>query len=86
MAEIAKNAAARQYEMRVGEQIALVQFRSEKHRTVCLLHTEVPAALEGQGNGSRLTPGVLDSIRAEGYRVMSQYSFIVGYMERHTEY
>jgi predicted GNAT family acetyltransferase len=86
VAEIVKNAAARQYEMRVGEHVALVQFRSETDGTVRLLHTEVPAALEGQGIGSRLARGVLDSIRAEGQQVAPQCTFIAGYIERHPEY
>ncbi len=86
MVEIVKNAAARQYEMRVGEHTALVQFRSEKDGQICLLHTEVPAGLGGQGIGSRLAQGVLDSIRAEGQQVVPQCSFIAGYIERHPEY
>ncbi len=86
MAEIVKNAAARQYEMRVGEHVALVQFRSETDGTVRLLHTEVPPDLEGQGIGSRLARGVLDSIRAEGQQVVPQCTFIAGYIERHPEY
>ena len=84
--EIVKNAAARQYEMQVGEHVALVQFRRETDGTVRLLHTEVPAALEGQGIGSRLARGVLDSIRAEGQQVVPQCTFIAGYIERHPEY
>ncbi len=56
MAEINKNAEANRYEMRVGEHVALVQFRSETDGTVRLLHTEVPGALahlihEGGGAG-----------------------------------
>ncbi len=86
MAEIVKNAEAGRYEMRVGEHTAFVQFRSEENGTVRLLHTEVPAALEGQGIGSRLAQGVLDSIRAEGQQVVPQCSFIAGYIERHPEY
>ncbi len=86
MAEIVNNAEAGHYEMRVGEHVALVQFCSKADGTICLLHTEVPTALEGQGLGSRLAPGVLDSIRAEGQQVVPQCSFIAGYIERHPEY
>ncbi len=86
MAEIVKNAEAGRYEMRVGEHTALVQFRSEENGTVRLLHTEVPTALEGQGIGSRLARGVLDSIRAEGHQVVPSCSFIAGYIDGHPEY
>ena len=72
MAEINKNAEANRYEMRVGEHVALERFRSETDGMVCLLHTEVPAAPEGQGIGSRLAQAVLDSIRAEGQQVVPQ--------------
>ncbi len=82
MAEINKNVKPGRYEMQLGEHVTLVQFRSETDGTVCLLHTEVPGALEGQGDGSKLARGVLDSIRAEG----QQCTFIAGYIERHPEY
>jgi predicted GNAT family acetyltransferase len=86
MTEVMKNAAAHQYEMRVGDHIALVQFRGEADGTVRLLHTEDPVALEGQGIGSRLARGVLDSIRTEGHKVVPQCSFITDYIYRHPEY
>ena len=86
MAEINKNAEANRCEMQVGEHVASVQFRSETDGTVRLPHTEVPAALEGQGIGSRLARGVLDSIRADGQQVVPRCTFIAGYIDRHPEY
>ena len=60
MARVEKNAAAGQYEMQVDGETALVQYRDEGPGTVCLIHTEVPQALEGRGIGSSLAKGVLE--------------------------
>jgi predicted GNAT family acetyltransferase len=66
MARVGKNAAVGQYEMQVDGETALVQYRDEGPGTVCLIHTEVPQALEGRGIGSSLAGGVLEAVRAEG--------------------
>ena len=42
MARIEKNAAASRYEMQMDGETALVQYRDEGDRTVCLIRTEVP--------------------------------------------
>jgi predicted GNAT family acetyltransferase len=81
MAEIIKNVDQARYEMRVGDHIALVQYRNETDGTVCLLHTEVPPALEGQGIGSKLAKGVLDYIRSDGQRVVPHCTFIAAYLD-----
>ena len=49
MARVEKNAAAGQFEMQVDGETALVQYRDEGDGRVCLIHTEVPQALEGGG-------------------------------------
>ena len=86
MARVEKNAAAAQYEMQVDGETALVQYRDKGDGRVCLIHTEVPQALEGRGIGSSLAKGVLEAVRAEGWTVVPQCTFIANYIDRHPEY
>jgi uncharacterized protein len=51
-----------------------------------ILHTEVPKALEGQGIGSSLIRGVLDTARADRLKVKALCPFAKAYMDRHPDY
>ena len=55
------------FELDVNGETANVECRLEGNRFV-LEHTNVPAALSGQGVGSRLAKGTLDAVRASGRR------------------
>lgn len=48
-------------------------------------HTEVPAALEGRGVGSRLVEAALDHVRALGAGVIPSCPFVAAYIRRHPE-
>jgi predicted GNAT family acetyltransferase len=50
-----------------------------------IVHTEVDAALEGQGLGGRLVQAALDHARAEGLKVDPVCSYADAYMQRHPE-
>ena len=79
------NAAARRFELAAGEAVAFVDYQ-RKDGWVELIHTEVPAALEGKGIGSALARGTLDLLRSEGAAVQPTCSFIARHIERHPEY
>lgn len=83
---IVKNTAQSRYEMSIEGQLALVTYRHGPDRIIYLIHTEVPQALAGQGVGSRLAKGVLDTVRSEGLSVVAECPFLVSYMARHPEY
>lgn len=51
-----------------------------------LIHTIVPAALEGQGIGSSLARYALDYARAENRKVVPSCSFIRRFIGKHPEY
>jgi len=55
-------------------------------RTIMIMHTEVPRALEGQGVGSRLVAGTLDLIRSEGRKVVPMCSFVRYFINTHPDY
>jgi predicted GNAT family acetyltransferase len=50
-----------------------------------IVHTEVPAALQGQGLAAQLVHGVLDQARALGWQVRPVCSYVAAYMRRHPE-
>jgi predicted GNAT family acetyltransferase len=51
-----------------------------------VMHTEVPAALNGKGIGSRLVRGVLEIARAQGLKVVPRCPFVAAYIDKHPEY
>jgi predicted GNAT family acetyltransferase len=53
---------------------------------IVLTHTEVPEAMAGQGVGSKLVSGVLDSIRVQGAMVVPRCEFVAAFIERHPGY
>ena len=51
-----------------------------------MIHTEVPAALEGRGYGATLAEAALDYARQEGSKVRPSCPFVAAYIERHPAY
>ena len=85
MSDVRDNAALGRVEMTSSGGTAFVEYRRAGER-IAPLHTEVPEALSGQGVGSKLVRGVLDSIRAEGAKVVPRCEFVAAYVARHPEY
>lgn len=54
-------------------------------KTVMIMHTEVPRALEGRGVGSQLVAGTLDLIRDEGRKVVPMCSFVRYFINTHPD-
>ena len=52
MADVVDNPSQHQFEMAVGDALAVAHYETEGGRVV-LLHTEVPPELAGQGIGSK---------------------------------
>ncbi len=86
MPEVKDNQAASRFEMTSGGAVAFVEYERTGGGRIALLHTEVPEALSGQGVGSKLVRGVLDTLRAQGSRVVPRCEFVAAYVERHPEY
>ncbi len=68
-----------------GSVAAVAVYRRHDDRVV-FVHTEVDDAHEGQGVGSVLVRAALDTVRAEGLRVVAQCPFVRAWIERHPEY
>src|SRR3954471_11685850 len=82
---VERNPDAGRFELFVDDRLAGVcDYRVDGDR-VLFPHTEVDASLNGQGLGSTLARVALDTVKAEGKRIVPQCSFIALYVRRHPE-
>jgi predicted GNAT family acetyltransferase len=79
------NKAQHRFEMDAGDDAA-VAYYSLAPGVITLTHTEVPAALRGQGIASRLMRAVLETARAQSLKVVPRCSFVAAFMGRHPEF
>ena len=84
-ATVRDNAALKRFELESEGRTASLYYRLAPG-AITLVHTEVPAQLEGKGIGSALVRGALDVIRAKGLKVVATCPFVVAYMGKHPEH
>jgi uncharacterized protein len=73
------------FELDAEGHVAFSNYRREGN-ILTVLHTEVPAALNGRGIGSALARGLLDIARAQGLKIRPLCPFVAAYIARHPEY
>ena len=71
------NADHHRFELDADGHVAFSNYRRDGN-VLTILHTEVPAALNGRGIGSALVRGVLDLARAQGWKVVPVCPFVEG--------
>ena len=79
------NKAQHRFELDAGGDIAVAYYRLEAGVMV-FTHTEVPAALWGQGIGSRIVHGALEEVRAQGLKVEARCFSSPPIIGRHPEF
>lgn len=82
---IRDNKVLHRFELDAGNGVAVAYYRLEPG-VITFTHTEVPAALRGQGIGSRLMRGALDAVRSQDLKVVARCSFVSAYLGRHPEF
>lgn len=83
--DVRHNVAMRRFELVVGGNIAVADYRRAGDRLI-ITHTETPPALRGRGIASTLVRGMLELTRADGLKVVAGCSFVVDYLDQHPEY
>lgn len=74
------------YELRLEDRrVGLAAYR-RRDDTIAFTHTEVDAACEGRGFGTRLVRGALEDARGQGLRIVPLCSFVAAVVRRHPEY
>ena len=79
------NTERHRFEMDVEGGMAFANYRADDS-VVVVIHTEVPAALQGRGVGSRFVREMLDTIRASGRKVVPRCGFVAAFIRSHPEY
>jgi predicted GNAT family acetyltransferase len=80
------NRSSSRFELRQGMEVAAHADYRLAAGVMTLVHTEVAKAFEGQGLGSKIARGALDSARQQGLKVDPQCEFMAGYIAKHPEY
>lgn len=84
-AGVAHNASKQRFEVDTDGRLSVLEYRFKNHR-LFLTHTEVPAALEGQGLGTKLAHAALEYARQNGLTVVAICPFVKEYVDSHPEY
>ncbi|WP_148573254.1 GNAT family N-acetyltransferase [Nocardioides caldifontis] len=68
-----------------GRVAGFAEYRPRTGTVHSFTHTEVGDEFEGQGIGSQLARGVVQTARDEGFRILPSCSFLRGYLRGHEE-
>ena len=71
------------YELRVGDRLVGIAAYRLADDTIAFTHTEVDAACEGRGFGTRLVRDAVDDARRRGLTILPLCSFVAAYVRRH---
>lgn len=82
--QVIDNPGESRFELRAGGRLAELRYRVNGHRLV-LIHTEVPAELEGRGLGGQLVRAAVDRAVRDGMTVVPMCPFARGWLERHPD-
>ncbi len=79
------NAARHRFELNADGHVAFSEYKRDGN-LLTVMHTEVPAALNGRGIGSALVRGLLDIARAQKLKVKPLCPFVKSYIAKHPQY
>ena len=82
---VTQNETANRFEIVVDGRTAALEYHRGRD-FLTLVHTEVPAELEGRGIGGKLAKAGLEFARAENLKVVPSCPFVAAYIKRHPEY
>jgi uncharacterized protein len=82
--QVTDNQSESRFEFRVGGLLAELKYHRNGNRLV-LIHTEVPAELEGRGIGGRLVTAAIDRAARQGLTIVPLCPFARGWLERHAD-
>ena len=82
--QVTDNQAASRFELGADGSLAELLYRRVGNRLV-LIHTEVPAELEGRGIGGALVTAAVDRAAREGLTLVPLCPFARGWLQRHPD-
>ena len=69
-----------------GDEVGFLEYDPIGQVSILIKHTEIAAAHEGKGYGSRLVRHVLDDMRARNLTVVPICPYTLAFIRRHREY
>lgn len=84
-ATVRDNPEQQRFEMETSTGIAVAEYRRDGD-TLVIFHTEVPAALRGQGMGDKLIRGVLEDVRRRRLKIVPRCWFVREFVASNPEY
>jgi predicted GNAT family acetyltransferase len=85
MSDIVNNSEKHRYELAVDGHVAATYYKIDDG-VITFIHTDVPPELGGKGIGSKLIRGALDSVRADGLKVVPQCPFVKAFIDKNPDY
>jgi uncharacterized protein len=82
--QVTDNQVETRFELKADSRLAVLLYRINGNRLV-LLHTEVPAELEGRGLGGALVTAAVRRAAREGMTVVPLCPFARDWLQRHAE-
>lgn len=82
---ITRNETAQRFEARVGDLVAVAEYRIEGDRMI-FTHTEVPPQFRGQGVAEKLVLAGFEAAKKEGRMIVPECSYVARLLERHPEF
>jgi predicted GNAT family acetyltransferase len=83
--DVRHNEAARRFEAGSEPHLAKLEYRMQGS-AVDMVHTEVPAAYQGQGLAGKLATAALEWARSKGYKVIPSCPYVQGFIAKHREF
>jgi uncharacterized protein len=82
--QVTDNQAESRFELDTDGHVAVLMYRRNGKRLV-LIHTDVPAELEGRGIGGRLVVAAIDRAAHDGLTIVPLCPFARSWLERHAD-
>lgn len=82
--QVTDNQAQSRFELDTDGHVAELMYRRNGKRLV-IIHTDVPAELEGRGIGGQLVTAAIDRAAREGLTVVPLCPFARSWLERHAD-
>jgi uncharacterized protein len=82
--QVTDNQAESRFELDTDGHVAVLMYRRNGKRLV-LIHTDVPAELEGRGIGGQLVVAAIDRAAREGLTIVPLCPFARSWLERHAD-
>jgi len=79
------NDALHRLELEVEGSIAFIEFKLS-HGKLFLIHTEVPAELEGKGAAKAIVQKALQYAKDNNYKIIPICPLVQGYLKKHKEW